>query len=79
MRGGTIFKGGGQIFEVKNVASAPIKTGAIALAARLRDTGGVCRSWSFFENIVLNDAIWCTIFHHVILFNSMYAAGCLLL
>ena len=23
------------------------------------------RSWSFFENVVLNEAIWCTIFHHV--------------
>ena len=28
---------------------------------------GMCplRSWSFFENIGLNEAIWCTIFHHV--------------
>ena len=23
------------------------------------------RSWSFFENVGLNEAIWCTIFHHV--------------
>ena len=23
------------------------------------------RSWSFFENVVLDEAIWCTIFHHV--------------
>ena len=23
------------------------------------------RSWSFFENVVSNEAIWCTIFHHI--------------
>ena len=23
------------------------------------------RSWSFFENVGANEAIWCTIFHHV--------------
>ena len=29
--------------------------------------GGLCplRSWSFFENVGLNEAIWCTILHHV--------------
>ena len=27
--------------------------------------GDVLRSWSFFENVVLDEAIWCTIFHHV--------------
>ena len=40
--------------------------------SRLRDAGGVSeggcaplRSWSFLENVGLNEAIWCTIFHHV--------------
>ena len=39
--------------------------------SRLRDAGGVwggmcpLRSWSSFENIGLNEAIWCTIFRHV--------------
>ena len=39
--------------------------------SRLRDAGGVSegdvplKSWSFFENVGSNEAIWCTIFHHV--------------
>ena len=31
------------------------------------------RSWSFFENIGLNEAIWCTIFHHI-----KHSTACLL-
>ena len=40
-------------------------------SSRLRDAGGCLgdvpplRSWSFFENVGLNEAIWCTIFRHV--------------
>ena len=44
--------------------------------SRLRDAGlgGVwpLRSWSFFENIGLNEAVWCTIFHHVKLQQHVY-------
>ena len=70
--GGTNFKvgGGAKFLKSKMV----IKTGALAPAvalARRRARGvseggcGPLRSWSFFENVVLNEAIWCTIFHHV--------------
>ena len=63
--------GGGKFFEVKNGASVP----AVALARRRGVWGGMCplRSWSFFENIGLNEAIWCTIFHHV-----KHSTSCLL-
>ena len=33
--------------------------------SRLRNAGGCLRSWSFFENVSSNEAIWCTIFHHL--------------
>ena len=36
------------------------------------------RSWSFFENVVLNEAIWCTIFHYVKHLTA-HLLGCLLL
>ena len=32
---------------------------------------GAGRSWNFFENVVLNEAIWCTFFHYVINIYSM--------
>ena len=56
--------GGPKFLEVKNGASVP----AVALARRRGVCEGECaplRSWSFFENVGLNEAIWCTIFHHV--------------
>ena len=59
--------GGGKFLKSKMV----IKIGALAPAVALaRRRGGVLgmwplRSWSFFENVVLNEAIWCTIFHHI--------------
>ena len=34
------------------------------LAIRVTPPGSF-RSWSFFENVILNEAVWCTIFHHV--------------
>ena len=49
-------------------------------ASRLRDAGGCLRgcaplrSWSFFENVGANEAIWCTFFHHV-----KHLTACLLL
>ena len=62
--GGMIFKVGGGNFLKKKMAHQ-------RRPSRLRDAGsvwgGMCplRSWSFFENVGLNEAIWCTIFHHV--------------
>ena len=41
-----------------------VQNGALAPAVGL-EVG------AFFENVVLNEAIWCTIFHHVKHFNSM--------
>ena len=64
--------GGGQIFEVEN--------GDQTVAAQGMSEGGFAplRSWSFFENVVLNGAIWCTIFHHVKHLTACLM-GCLLL
>ena len=52
-------RGGGKILEVKNGANALIKTGANVW-------GGMCppQKLELFENVVLNEVIWCTIFHH---------------
>ena len=64
------FKGGGwdQIFEVKNGVSAPIKNRRDSGDCYACVTQGVSERGvppevaSFFENIVLDEAIWCTIF-----------------
>ena len=37
-----------------------IKTGELAPVVTLPP-----QKWRFFENVLLNEAIWCTIFHHV--------------
>ena len=59
--GGTIFKGGGegQIFWSKKWH---VSTGRRACATQESVWGIMCplRSWSFFENVGLNEAIWCT-------------------
>ena len=56
---------GGQVSEVKNRMSAP----AVALARCRGMSEGECAPSGvgafFFLNVVLNIAIWCTIFHHV--------------
>ena len=65
--GGTIFKvGGAKIFGFWS------KKWRVSAGRRACVTQGVSegrcaplRSWSFFENVGLNEAIWCTIFHHV--------------
>ena len=70
---GTFSKvGGGQIFEVENSDQT--------VATQGMSEGGCAplRSWSFFENVVLNEAIWCTIFHHVKHLTACLM-GCLLL
>ena len=60
---GTILKvgGGGRLWKSKMARQCP--------PSCLCNAGGVwgdvLRSWSFFENVVLDEAIWCTIFHHV--------------
>ena len=64
--------GGGKSFEVKNCVSVP----AVALARRrgfLRGDVPPREVGAFFENIGLNEAIWCTIFHHV-----KHSTACLL-
>ena len=63
--GGTIFKGGGANFGRQK--------GRVSACRRASATQGGIWGWmcppsevgAFFENVVLNEAIWCTIFHHV--------------
>lgn len=81
--GGTIFKGGGQIFEVKHGALVRIKTDTIAAVVILAQLSWVSErrcapfsSWRFFWKWSLK---WCDLvlfFHHVKhAFNSMFTAG----
>ena len=61
--GSRIFKVGGQILEVKNGALPLLKTGAIAPAVMLVQRRGCPpEAQSFFENVVLNEAIYCILF-----------------
>ena len=56
--------GRGQIFGSQKWR---VSAGLRACATQGSVWGGMrpLRSWSFFENVGSNEAIWCTIFHHV--------------
>ena len=72
-----IQSGGAKFWKSKMGAKAP----AVALARCRGLSEGGCaplRSRSFFENIVLNEAIWCTIFHHFKHLTASLQLGCLL-
>ena len=59
-----LWSGGGQIF---GSLEWRVSTGCRACVTQGGVWGGMCplRSWNFFENVGSNEAIWCTIFHHI--------------
>ena len=76
---GRIFKvGGGPNFESKKWRVSAERHACTTQGGGVWGGCAPLRSRSFFENVVLNEAIWCTIFHHFKHFTASLLLRCLL-